>query len=567
MTSIIIHGHFYQPPRENPWTGALEREESARPAHDWNERIHAECYRSNAFARVVNGKGQIERIVNNYANLSFNFGPTLMRWLEVAHPETNTRIVAADRISCERNAGHGGAIAQAYNHAILPLCNARDLRTQIKWGIADFRYRFEREPEAMWLPETACNDKVMSALIDAGMKYVILSPHQAERTRAIEPRESHAEWKNVADGSIDPRKPYKYLHRDGSGRSMAVFFYDDGIARAIAFENLLWSSEALLDRLVSGAAGGPLVNVATDGESYGHHYKFGDRCIAYAFEVEARRRGLEVTNYGAYLARNPPRDEVEIKPGPDGEGTAWSCVHGVGRWYRNCGCHTGGEPEWNQEWRTSLRAAYDLLRDECARGFEELGARLFRDPWKARDDFIEVVLYRSAAHDAFLARHARHKLDSAARLRALTLLEMQRNAMLVYTSCGWFFNELSGIETVQTMKYAGRTMDLMESLGLPTPHDRFLEVLSQAKSNLPEMGNGADVFRRFVMPCRVTPKRIAAHLAISRLADGIEERETALGDYSCHEEDVRSRQSGSIHLATSRVSLRNSIIGRRDDFA
>ncbi len=566
MTSIIIHGHFYQPPRENPWTGAVDREESARPAHDWNERIHAECYRPNAFARIVNGKDQIEHIVNNYANLSFNFGPTLMRWLDAIHPETSARIVAADQISRERHHGHGGAIAQAYNHPILPLCNSRDIRTQIKWGVADFKHRFGREPEAMWLPETACNGEVMGALIDAHMKYVILSPHQAERVRPLDPSSNGGEWKNVADGSIDPRKPYQCFHRDGSGRSIAVFFYDDGIARGIAFENLLWSSEVLLERLVRGAGDAGLVNVATDGESYGHHFKFGDRCLAYALEVEAAKRGIDVTNYGDYLARNPPRDAVEIKAGPNSEGTAWSCVHGVGRWCRNCGCSTGGQAGWNQEWRAPLRAAFDLLRDECAIRFEEIGGKLFRDPWKARDDFIEVILNRTAAHDSFVARHGRHKLDGEARLRALTLLEMQRNAMLMYTSCGWFFNELSGIETVQTMKYAGHAMDLLESLGAPAPRERFLAVLAEAKSNLPEMGNGADVFRRFVPASQVTRKRIAAHVAISRLADH-RDRETWIGDYYCREEELRHEKSGRIALSTSRVMLRNSIIGRRDEFA
>jgi alpha-amylase/alpha-mannosidase (GH57 family) len=566
VTSIIIHGHFYQPPRENPWTGAVEREDSARPFHDWNERIHSECYRPNAFARIVNGKGQIEHIVNNYVNLSFNFGPTLTRWLEFAYPETYARIVAADQLSRDRHDGHGGAIAQAYNHAILSLCNGRDLRTQIRWGVADFRHRFGREPEALWLPETACNDEVMGALIDAGMKYAILSPHQAERVRPLGASSNSAEWKSVTDGSIDPRKAYKYFHRDGSRRSIAIFFYDDGIARGIAFENLLWSSEALLQRLVRGAGDGAMVNVATDGESYGHHFKFGDRCLAYALEVEAPKHGIKVTNYGEFLERNPPRDEVEIKAGPDGQGTAWSCVHGVGRWYKNCGCHTGGEPGWNQEWRVPLRAAFNLLRDECASRFEEIGAELLRDPWKARDDFIEVVLNRAAAHDNFLTRHARRKIDGEARLRALTLLDMQRNAMLMYTSCGWFFNDLSGTETVQTIKYAGHTMDLMESLGVPAPRDRFLEVLAQAKSNLAEMGNGADVFRRFVPPSRVTPKRIAAHRAISSLANHTD-REAWIGDYYCREEEFRQEKSGSFALSTSRVMLRNSIVGKRDEFA
>jgi alpha-amylase/alpha-mannosidase (GH57 family) len=566
MTSVIIHGHFYQPPRENPWTGAVEREDSARPFHDWNERVHAECYRANAFARVLNGKGQIERIVNNYANLNFNFGPTLMRWIEGAHPETGARIVAADKLSSERHNGHGGAIAQAYNHPILPLCNERDLRTQIRWGVADFRHRFGREPEAMWLPETACNDNVMAALIEAGMKYVILSPHQAERVRPLEARANEAAWKTVADGGIDPRKAYQYFHRDGSGRTIAVFFYDDGIARAIAFENLLWSSEVLLDRLERGAGDAGMVNVATDGESYGHHFKFGDRCLAYALEVEAAKRGIKVTNYGEFLEQNAPHDEVEIKAGPDGQGTAWSCIHGVGRWSRNCGCHTGGEPGWNQEWRASLRAAFDLLRDECAARFEEIGSELLRDPWMARDDFIEVVLGCAGAHDSLLARHARRKLDNEDRARAFTLLDMQRNAMLMYTSCGWFFTELSGIETVQTMKYAGRTMDLMERVGVRAPREQFLDVLAQAKSNLAEMGNGADVFQRAVSGSRATPKRIAAHLAISSLANDAR-REGWLGDYFYRCDDFRHQQSGRIALATSHVMLRDSIVGRRHEFA
>jgi alpha-amylase/alpha-mannosidase (GH57 family) len=566
VPSVIIHGHFYQPPRENPWTGAVEREESAAPAHDWNERIHSECYRANAFARIVNGKGQIERIVNNYANLSFNFGPTLMRWLDAVHPETAARIVAADVVSRRRHGGHGGAIAQAYNHAILPLCNERDLRTQIKWGVADFKHRFAREPEALWLPETACNDEVMGALIDAGMTYAILSPHQAERVRPLSSNGNGEVWKSVADGSIDPRMAYKYFHRDGSGRSLTLFFYDDGIARGVAFENLLWSSEVLLERLLRGAGDGAMVNVATDGESYGHHFKFGDRCIAYALEVEAPKRGIEVTNYGEFLARHPPRDEVEIKSGPDGQGTAWSCIHGVGRWFKNCGCHTGGAAGWNQEWRTPLRAAFDLLRDEGAARFEEIGANVFRDPWKARDGFIEVILQRAAAHESFLARHARRKLDDRQRVNALTLLDMQRNAMLMYTSCGWFFNELSGIETVQTLKYAGHTMDLMESLGVPAPRQRFLEVLGQAQSNLPQMGNGADVFRRFVPACRVTPKRIAAHLTISRLANQ-GASESWIGDYFCREENVRHEKNGRIALATGRVMVRNAILGKSDQFA
>jgi alpha-amylase/alpha-mannosidase (GH57 family) len=562
VTSLIIHGHFYQPPRENPWTGAIDREDSARPFHDWNERIHAECYRPNAFARVVNSEGLVERIVNNYANLSFNFGPTLMSWLEIAHPDSYARVIEADRVSFRRHDAHGSAIAQGYNHAILPLCNERDRRTQIKWGIADFRHRFGRAPEALWLPETACNDATMGDLIEAGMKFVILSPHQAERTR---PLEGVTEWRDVGDGSIDPRKPYRYFHRDGSGRSIAVFFYDDGVSRGIAFENLLWSSEALVDRLLQAAGDAPMVNIATDGESYGHHFKFGDRCLAYAFEYVAPQRGLTVTNYGQLLEQNPPVDEVEIKLGPNGEGTAWSCSHGVGRWYRNCGCSTGGLPGWTQEWRGPLRSAYDILRDRCAERFSEMAGDLLRDPWAARDGYIEVLLSRGAARDSFLDRHARRRLDDAERQRAMTLLEMQRHAMLMYTSCGWFFTELSGIETVQTMKYAARTLDLMETLGVGTPIESVLEVLAQARSNIAEMGNGADVFRRFIPQSRVTPKRIGAHMAISTIASQAG-REGDLGDYHFQQEEFRQERHGRLLLATSRLALTEVISGRQYKF-
>lgn len=562
MPAVVIHGHFYQPPRENPWTGAIDREHSARPFHDWNERIHMECYRPNGFARVVNGEGLIERIVNNYLNLSFNFGPTLMSWLERAHPETYARVIDADRASAARHHGHGGAIAQAYSHAILPLCNERDARTQVRWGVADFRYRFGRQPEALWLPETACNDSTLGLLIDEGMKYVILSPHQAERVRAV----ADGEWRTVADGSIDPRKPYRYFHRDRSGRSIAVFFYDDGLARAIAFEGLLWSSEALIERLLRGAGDAPLVNVATDGESYGHHFKFGDRCLAYALEFEAAKRGLAVMNYGEFLEDHPPAQEVEIKAGGEGRGTSWSCAHGVGRWYRNCGCHTGGQEGWNQEWRSPLRAAFDLLREDCDRWFAELGAGLLRDPWQARDAYVSVILSRGAERERFLADHARPRLDGNGRTRAMHLLEMQRNAMLMYTSCGWFFTELSGIETVQTMKYAARAMDWMGRLSVNPPLARFLDALAQAKSNLPELGNGADVYRKFVPPCTVTPERVAAHLAISSLAQQ-SAREGALGDYQFREENFRHERHGRVALAISRLVLDHDLIGDSHEFA
>lgn len=498
MPALIIHGHFYQPPRENPWTGIVEAEPGAAPFHDWNERIHSECYRPNAFARIVDPTTGDGRIINNYANISFNFGPTLLNWLEQNHPDTYKQILAADRESALQRGGHGNAIAQAYGHAILPLCNGPDQRTQIRWGISDFRYRFGDDPEALWLPETACNDRVLGALIDEGLRFVILAPHQASRVRAI----GASEWRDVNERNIDTSIAYRYSHRDGSGRSVAVFFYDGPTSRAIAFENLLKSSSELVDRFAQTARDRELVNVATDGETYGHHFKFGDVCLAHALEVEATARDFEVTNHGEYLDENPPTFDVEINNGPDGEGTSWSCTHGVGRWVRDCGCHTGGEPGWNQQWRTPLRQALDFLRDENTAHFEATRETLFSDPWQARDDSIELILDKHHSREEFLRDHAGRWLSAGEQWRGLTYLELQRMLLLMYTSCGWFFNDISGIETIQILKYAGRAIDLMERLRLPSVRGCFLEILSEAKSNRPEMGTGADIYRRFIEPLK-----------------------------------------------------------------
>ncbi|HKN83424.1 MAG TPA: DUF3536 domain-containing protein, partial [Pyrinomonadaceae bacterium] len=350
MTALIIHGHFYQPPRENPWTGEVEPEPSAAPYHDWNELIHAECYAPN---------------VENYKHISFNFGPTLLSWLEIQHRDTYLKILEADKESAPKRGGHGNAIAQAYGHAILPLCNERDRVTQIFWGLADFRYRFGREAEALWLPETAANDGVLTLLIEHGMRYVILAPNQAKQP-------------------VNSSRPYVFRHPDGSGGSLAVFFYNGPLARAIAFENALSSSRGLVERFIQAARDVDLVNVATDGETYGHHFKFGDLCLAHALEFEAKEAGFWITNYGEYLDRHPPEIEVEIDNGPSGEGTSWSCAHGVGRWMRDCGCSTGGEPGWNQAWRGPLRQALNFLRDDTAVKFENMGSELLRDPWAAR---------------------------------------------------------------------------------------------------------------------------------------------------------------------------------------
>ncbi|MGH2817157.1 MAG: DUF3536 domain-containing protein [Actinomycetota bacterium] len=471
MSRIVVHGHFYQPPRENPWTGRIDAQPSAAPFHDWNERVHAECYRPTAFSTIPTEPG--DRVVNNFERLSFNVGPTLLAWMEKADPQTYGRIIEADRLSLHR-LGHGNAMAQAFHHTILPLSTLRDVRTQVRWGLADFRYRFGRDPEGMWLPETAASDNVLGVLIEEGLRFTILAPGQAR-------------------GAVDTRTPHRYLHRDGSGRSLALFFYDGDIARSIAFERAGSSAEGFI-RLFESRLGERqhLIHAATDGETYGHHHIFTDLGLAYALFIEAERRGIEVTNYSAYLDGHPPQDDVRIR---GGEGSSWSCAHGVGRWTRDCGCSTGGDPGWNQSWRGPLRAALDIVRDAADNVFQRMGAALFKNPWEARDHYVDVVIGRTE-WDELIAREASGPLDDAARKTAQALLQLQESSMSMFTSCGWFFNDIGGIETIQILRYAARTLDLMESLDQPTPEKAMLEQLEQAKSNDPELGTGADVYRQ-----------------------------------------------------------------------
>ncbi len=504
MTALVVHGHFYQPPRENPWTGIVEREHGADPYHDWNERIHAECYAPNAQAHIIGANEAIEHTVNNYEKISFNFGPTLLSWLERHHPKTYGKILEADVISRSTRGGHGNAIAQAYGHAILPLATDHDRLTQVIWGVADFRHRFGREPESLWLPETACDNRTLDLLIEQQLRFVILAPTQAARVRA-----AGTEWQSVEDGSIDTSKPYRYFHRDGSGRSISVFFYDGPAARAIAFEKALVSSEALVAVFKRAAAPGRLVNVATDGETYGHHFKFGDLCLAHTLAIEAPEEGFSITNYGQYLDHHPAELEVQISEGPDRKGTSWSCAHGLGRWLRDCGCHTGGEAGWTQAWRGPLRAALNFLGKRAASDFEILGLNVFVHPWAARNAFIEIILDQKRSRPEFLHHQAGRRLSTSEQDRALTLLEMQRNALLMFTSCGWFFSEISGIETIQVMKYAARVIELMDNLGLPSPRRQFLEILAEAASNLRDKGTGADIYQRYVEPQTFSAQQVS----------------------------------------------------------
>jgi alpha-amylase/alpha-mannosidase (GH57 family) len=561
-TKLTIHGHFYQPPRENPWTEMVEPEPSAAPAHDWNERIYRECYRANDNARVMRSNGVVDALVNNYEQISFNMGPTLLSWMESNHPHGYARLLQADARSVTQR-GHGNAIAQGYNHAILTLCNARDRRTQIRWGLADFRFRFQREPASMWLAETACNDAVLGDLIEHGLKYCLLAPRQAQRVRPLGTPEDA--WQDVSHSSIDPGQAYRYFHRDGSGRHIDLFFYDGPIAQAIAFENALKDSHAFIG-LFNRAQGGDdrLIHVATDGESYGHHTKFGDRALAYALAREAPQQGFEVTNYMAFLAAHPPKMEAEVKVGPNGEGSSWSCVHGAGRWARDCGCETGGQPGWNQAWRAPLREALDLLRDGLIPEFEREAGLLLKDPWAARDAFVDIVLDPSPVTKArFFEAQALRGLNADEQLRALSLLDLQRQCMLMYTSCGWFFNDLAGIETVQILKYACRAMDYAAELGLSAPRGAFLKKLAEAHSNVPSHGDGARIFHREVEPLRVSVERLAAHLGLTSLVDG--EGRGSLGGWSYAVTHFERLRLGTLGLASGQVELQSRITGRSFD--
>lgn len=481
MALIAIHGHFYQPPRENPWTGEVPEQPAAAPFHDWNERITAECYRPNTRVEITTPDGP--RVVNNFERISFDVGPTLMAWLERHDRATHDAIVAADRQSVRR-LGHGNAIAQAYHHSILPLQPLRDVRTEVRWGIADFRHRFGRAPQGMWLPECAVNDDVLGVLIDEGIGFTILAPWQVRRWR-----EPGGVWINVSDGWLDTRVAYRYHHPDGSGRALTLFFYDGDISRMIAFERLASSAEAFLAPFAEAARPGALVHVATDGETYGHHHRFSDIGLGYALYVEAPRRGLELTNHAAYLAQHPARLEAEIVPG---EGTSWSCAHGVGRWVRDCGCHTGGQEGWSQAWRYPLRRGLDVIRDAANDAFAHLGPAVLRDPWGARDRYVHVVIGAQTLDD-FLEQEMTEPRSARATARVADLLELQRRALQMYTSCGWFFNDVAGIETVQVLSYAARAVELIESLGEPSPRDAALALLAKAVSNVPGEGTAADV--------------------------------------------------------------------------
>jgi alpha-amylase/alpha-mannosidase (GH57 family) len=564
---ICIHGHFYQPPRENPWLETVETQDSAAPYHDWNERVCAECYATNGAARTVNNKNQIIRIANNYSRMSFNFGPTLLSWLKENAPRTYRLILDGERRSRKHFDGHSSAMAQVYNHIIMPLASMRDRITQIRWGIADYKSHYGSAPEGMWLAETAADTATLELLAQHGIKFTILAPNQCRRVRplAVDGTGSGSPWTTPLGNSVDTTRPY--LMRFNSGVSIAVFFYDGATSRAIAFEGLLNSGENFAARLKSGfkdTTQPQLESVATDGESYGHHHRHGEMALAYAVRLLEQDKTVKLTNYASFLEQFPPEWECEIV-----DDTSWSCAHGIERWRSDCGCNSG-KPGWNQQWRTPLRQALDELRDAIAPLTQQEGAKLFTDVWAARDKYIDVILDRSEeVTDRFFENHQNHKLIPKERVRALQLMEMQRHAQLMYTSCGWFFDDISGIETVQVIAYAARALQLAKELfgeQAASLEPAFLTRLAQAKSNALAAGDGARIYKEKIVTMQLSLEQVAAHYAISSVFSSFAE-ETELFCYRVRRVSYDMYTSGRGRLALGRAHITNAITGKAQTFS
>ena len=569
---ICIHGHFYQPPRENPWLEEIEIEDSAYPFHDWNERITAECYAPNATSRILGSGKEIIDIVNNYSRISFNFGPTLLSWLEKNNPELYELILHADRESQKRFSGHGSAIAQVYNHIIMPLASTRDKQTEVIWGIRDFFSRFNRKPEGMWLAETAVDMETLDIMAGQGILFTILAPEQVKRIRSNQ----ESRWADVHQGIIDIDRPY--LCRLSSGRSIAIFFYDHSISSEISFGTLLNNGENLADRMIStfpGYSDTPrILSIATDGETYGHHHRFADMALAYALHTIETKQHAEITIFGEYLEKYPPTGEVEIH-----ENSSWSCIHGIERWRSDCGCriyiaclvsdpHTCVSLDkkspynirlWDQKWRTPLRDAMDHLNTKLSELYQKEAEDLFSDPWLARDEYIDIILDRSEKNvDWFFSRNARRNLTPDEIVKGLKLLEIQRNSLLIYTSCGWFFDEISGIETVQVMMYACRAMQLVQEISGVDLEPLFTGILKQAVSNIPGSGNGADIYQTYVRTAIVDISRLAFHYAITSLIEQYPE-ESTIYTYTVRSVVNKQGEAGFLKLITGHAVFRSNL--------
>lgn len=510
---ICIHGHFYQPPRENPWLDKVEIQDSAYPYHDWNHRINAQCYARNGSSRIMEN-GRIMSIMNNYAHMSFNVGPTLLAWMELEAPKTYTAILEADRKSQKRFSGHGSALAQSYNHLIMPLANQRDKETQVIWGIEDFKSRFRRSPEGMWLSETACNTETLEVLAEHGIKFTILSPYQAKQIRNLD----GGDWEDATDAKLDTRRAY--VCNLPSGKKISIFFYDGPASQGVAFEGLLEDGVRFANRLQGQFDQNEevqLVNIATDGESYGHHHSYGEMGLSYCLNHIEESGDAELTIYAEFLEKFPPEYEVEIV-----ENSSWSCVHGVGRWKEDCGCNAGGHPDWDQTWRAPLRDAFDWVREELSVLYEKEMKQYHNSPWDARNAYIQVLLNRDRDNVAnFLKENFDPDLNEDDQIKVLKLLEMQYHTLLMYTSCGWFFDEVTGIESVQDVFYATRALQLAEDVTEEDFTTEFENLLEKIPSNLEEYDSALTAYNKFVKPMKLDMIRIGAHYAVASLFEDL----------------------------------------------
>jgi alpha-amylase/alpha-mannosidase (GH57 family) len=545
---ICIHGHFYQPPRENPWLNEVEVQDSAYPFHDWNERITAECYARNSASRILDEEGKVVDIINNYARMSFNFGPTLIEWMEKKAPDIYEAIIRADKESLERFNGHGSAVAQVFNHMIMPLANERDKHTQVIWGIKDFESRYNRYPEGIWLGETAADTATLEVLAAHDIKYTILSPYQANKYRKI----GEEKWHDAVGAKIDPRRAYKC--NLPSGKSIALFFYDGPVSQGIAFEGLLNSGEAFAERLLSTFTDDgdevQLMHIATDGETYGHHHKLGEMALSYALHHIEENNLAKVTVYGEFLEMFPPEYEAQIT-----ENTSWSCAHGVERWRSNCGCNTGGPNSGSQEWRKPIRESFNWLRDELVPYYEQEMSKYCDDPWHVRNEYISIAYDRR--HEkvvAFLKEFSNRELKKEEEVQFLKLLEMQYHAMLMFTSCGWFFDEVSGLETVQDIMYASRAVQLAKETGGPDLEEELIERLTEAKSNIKEMKNAGEHYRKFVMTTKIDLMRVGAHYAVLSLFSDYPE-DFKLYSFTAHSAKRENYEAGRQKLAVGRARI------------
>ncbi|MEK6781845.1 MAG: DUF3536 domain-containing protein [Bacteroidota bacterium] len=555
---ICIHGHFYQPPRENAWLEVIEIQDSSHPYHDWNERISAECYGPNSASRILSSNNSvIKNILNNYTRISFNFGPTLLSWMEDYDRETYDAILEADKESVKRFSGHGSAIAQVYNHMIMPLANRRDKETQVIWGIRDFTHRFKREPEGMWLAETAVDTETLEILAEQNIKFTILAPRQAKSVRRL----GQTDWTSVNDQSLDIKRPY--VCKLPSGKSITIFFYDGDVSQSVAFNGLLNDGKRFAKRLIDlfneTNEEPQLAHIATDGETYGHHHKHGEMALAYALDYIEKNKNADLTNYSEFIEKFPATWEAEIH-----QDSSWSCVHGVERWRSNCGCNTGGNSGWNQEWRKPLRMTLDWLRDTLVEIFEHEASKILKDPWEARNDYISIILGRKDENiKKFLKEHALVDVDAHLVLR---IMEIQRHAMLMYTSCGWFFDEISGIETTQVMQYACRAIQLANQIAGIDLEVEFQKRLESAPSNVAAYGNAANVYQRLILPAKTNLERVGMHVAVASLFEEEPESLTVF-NYSTTSEFFLRKEAGEQRLALGITKVKSLTTRSEKKFA